>query len=162
MADKQTRDRGGKFHVDEVVRETRRAEVVRLRINGYVYRDIAKELGINEATAYGDYSAVMERTRAVANATADDERRVSLGRIERAMRVLMPMVDAGDLDAMDRLDRLEKRRSALLGLDAPSKIEGVVAGVTLDELDEMRRAAEANGCSSSGQPKPSAESEPSS
>jgi DNA-binding CsgD family transcriptional regulator len=117
------RDDHGRFHIDEAELEARRAQVVKLHVDGNSFREIGRKLGIRESTAHGDFRAVLDRTRSEANSTVEEERRVSLDRIDRAMLVLMPKVDAGDLEAMDRLDKLEKRRAALLGLDAPVKTQ---------------------------------------
>jgi len=147
MTTQRDRDDQGRFAVAEAELEERRAKVVQLKVDGYSFREIGAKLGINEGTACRDYRAVIDRTKAEADETVDEARRESLARIARAIRVLMPMVDAGDeetvkrrlaagepaplviaqanaaLDAMDRLDKLEKRRAALLGLDAPTRSE---------------------------------------
>lgn len=159
MATERQRDDHGRFDISEPELEARRAEVIKLRVAGYGFRDIAKQLGIGLATAYNDFKAVMDRTKSEADSTADQERQVSLARIDKAIAVLMPMLDGeNSLDAMDRLDKLEKRRAALLGLDAPAKVSAEVSTVGLDELAELRRSAEVNACSSSGQPKPPGDS----
>lgn len=156
MTTQRDRDDHGKFVIDEAELEARRSQVVKLKGDGYSFREIGRKLDINEGTAYRDWKAVVERTKAEADETIDEQRRESLERIGRAMRVLMPMVDAGSeesikrriadgedpklvlaqaassLDAMDRLDKLEKRRAALLGLDAPTKteVDATVSGVS--------------------------------
>lgn len=125
MSTERDRDVRGRFYVTEAAVEQRREQVIKLRVDGYGFREIAKTLSIGLATAYDDFKAVMDRTTASANSTADEERRVSLERIDRAIVKLMPMLDDPDLalDAMDRLDKLERRRAALLGLDSPAKQE---------------------------------------
>lgn len=186
MASERDRDDHGRFAVTEAELETRRAQVIKLRVDGYGFREIAAKAGISVGQAYNDFKAVMDRTKAEADSTADQERQVSLSRIDRAIKVLVPMIDAADtetmrariasgedaklvmsqaasaLDAMDRLDKLEKRRAALLGLDAPTKVSAEVNSVGLDELDALRKAARANECSSSEPQKPPGESGPSS
>jgi hypothetical protein len=125
MTTERERDDHGRFSVDEVELEKRRAEVVKLHVGGHSFREIGRTLDIAESQAYRDFKAVMDRTKADADATVDEHRRVSLARLEKAIAVLVPMLDdeARCLDAMDRLDKLEKRRAALLGLDAPTRTE---------------------------------------
>lgn len=132
MATERQRDDHGRFHIDESELEQRRLQVVKLHVDGNGFRAIGAQLGISAAQAHADFRAVMDRTVAEANTSADHERRVSLERINRAMLPLMRMVDDGDLDAMDRLDKLEKRRAALLGLDAPAKSEVTATVGTVD------------------------------
>lgn len=48
---------------------------------------------------------------------------LELARLDVATRALMPLVEAGDLDAMDRLVKVQARRSKYLGLDVPAQIE---------------------------------------
>lgn len=162
----QDRDRWGKFTVTEAALEDRRAKVWNLRVEGCNFREIGKRLEIDAATAYRDFKAVYDRTLKDTNATADEERRVSLERIDYAIQKLMPALDGEDyLNAMDRLDKLEKRRAALLGLDAPVRRELTgrdggpigVASIGLDEIDRLKAAAESNETCA-----PSNESEPSS
>lgn len=147
MTTQRDRDDHGKFVITEAELEERRAKVVELKVGGYSFREIGKQLGINEGTACRDYRAVIDRTKADADETVEEERRTSLARLGKAIRVLMPLVEAGSedairrridagediklivaqtglaLDAMDRLDKLERRRAALLGLDAPTRSE---------------------------------------
>jgi hypothetical protein len=147
MTTQRDRDEDGRFTISEIELEERRSKVVELKVGGYSFREIGKQLGINEGTACRDYRAVIDRTKADADETVEEERRTSLARLAKAIKVLMPMVALGtedaivaaiangmdpvvarnlagnSLDAMDRLDKLEKRRAALLGLDAPVKGE---------------------------------------
>lgn len=135
MADEPKRDQHGRYAVTEAELEERRAKVIKLRVDGYGFREIAAKLQMSVGQAYNDFKAVMDRTKAEADSTAEQERQVSLARIDRAMSVLMPLVDEGSLDAMDRLDKLEKRRAALLGLDAPTRQEHTGAGGAPIEID---------------------------
>lgn len=147
MTTQRDRDEDGRFTIAEVELEERRSKVVALKVDGYSFREIGAKLGINEGTACRDYRAVIDRTKADADETVDEERRTSLARIAKAIKVLMPMVEAGtgeaikaaiaagesplvamelarkSLDAMDRLVKLEKERAMLLGTYAPTRTE---------------------------------------
>jgi hypothetical protein len=80
---------------------------------------------VSLGTAHKDITAVLERTKADADETAEQHRKMQLDRLDKAISILMPMLDDPEvaLEAMDRLDKLERRRAALLGLDAASKHE---------------------------------------
>ena len=108
---------------DDPAVEERRKKAIALRLDGKNYRAIAQELGVGLATAYRDVAAVIDRTKAEANESADEIRSLELERLDRAIAGLMPQVDAGDPRACDTLVRLQERRSKYLGLDAPTKHE---------------------------------------
>jgi hypothetical protein len=103
--------------------EDRRAKAWDLRVRGKTYREIGAALGVSGKTAHQDCHAVLDRIKTETDDKAEHHRELQLARLERLTAVLMPMAEGGDLDAMDRLDKLEKRRAALLGLDAPTRSE---------------------------------------
>lgn len=107
----------------EAAIEKRRAEAWDLRVRGHSYRSISQRLGISVGQAFADIKELFERTRSSVDERVEHHRAASLARVDKVVEVLMPLVEIGDLDAMDRLDRFEKRRAALLGLDAPAKQE---------------------------------------
>jgi hypothetical protein len=160
---------------DEVATEDRRVKAWELRVRGKTYREIGAALGVSHVTAWEDVKFIGERSRAETNDSVEHHRAVELSRLDRQAAVLMPMVDAADpdtlrqalesgkdpklvlvqathaLEAIDRLDKLAKRRAALLGLDAPTKVSAEVASVGLDDIRALRKSAEDNECSSSDQ-----------
>jgi hypothetical protein len=128
--------------------EQRRYQAFQLKVDGLALHEIAKRLGCSVGTISEDLWAVREELAENTQRLAAREREISLARIEDAISGVMPRVRKGDPDAILSLDRMEKRRAALLGLDAPTKQEVHLSGsVSLDEIDDMRAAAEANGCS---------------
>lgn len=140
----------------EATIEDRRAKAWELRLKGKTVRQIALELEVSVGTAHGDIAAVLERTKEENDEKAETHRTISLARLERALDVVERalVADAYDaqgnkdhelqLKALDRLVRIEERRSKLLGLDAPSKVETEVTAVTLDDLEARRKLAEQN------------------
>jgi hypothetical protein len=84
---------------------------------------IAEELGVGLATAYRDVKAVIDRTKAEANETADEIRAIELERIDAAIVGIMPKVEVGNSRACEVMVKLQERRSRYLGLDVPSKHE---------------------------------------
>lgn len=144
---------------DEAAIEDRRSKAWDLRVKGKSYRAIAEALEVSVRTAFNDIAAVLERTRAENNETAESHKALSLSRLDRALLVVEGALDAQVFDAdgnadnelklkaLDRMLKIEERRAKLLGLDAPTKVDAQVTTVGLDEIDELRKAAEANECS---------------
>jgi hypothetical protein len=131
-----------------VTAEQRQYKAFQLKVDGLSIHEIALRLGCSVGTVHSDIWAVREELAENTQKLAAREREVSLARIERAIAGIMDRVDDGDSDAILSLDRMEKRRAALLGLDAPTKQEVQLSGsLSLDELDELKAAVEANGCS---------------
>jgi transposase len=103
--------------------ETRRERAINLRIEGQPYREIAKLLGVSLSQARSDVEAVLERTREHADETAQRMRKISLERLDRLTRGLMPKADRGDSRAAEVIAKIEERRAKLVGMDAPEKRE---------------------------------------
>jgi hypothetical protein len=102
----------------------RQLKALELRLAGVTYQQIADELGY--AGRQGAFKAVEAALRLTLREPADNLRRISAERLDRATLAIWRAVNAGDLQAIDRLLRIEARRAKLLGLDAPQRQE--VAG----------------------------------
>jgi hypothetical protein len=107
------------------VAELRRLKAWDLRVQGKSYREIGEALQVSHVTAWDDVKIIVERLQAEQLESIDHHRRMQLTRLDKAISVIMPMLDdpGTALEAIDRLDKLEKRRAALFGLDAPTKQE---------------------------------------
>lgn len=127
--------------------EIRRGKVLDLQIGGKSYRQIAELLGVSLGTVASDMKALVERTKDENDDRAEREKMLSLIRSGKAIGVLMPLVEVGDFDAMDRLDKFEKRRAALLGLDAPVKqhLDAVVSSTEVSPAAAARLVQERFG-----------------
>lgn len=134
----------------------RDAEAVRLRVEGHTYQHIADQLGYNDRS--DARKAVEGALTASIREHADELRQMELIRLDslwlEAMKVLhaahvtvsngkvvtvekdgekVPVPDdAPVLQAIDRLLKIMERRSKLLGLDAPAKVEVM----SLDRIDQ--------------------------
>jgi hypothetical protein len=153
----------------------RRAEAIRLRVRGKTIREIADALQIGVATAHDDVRTAMRETAKQAEDDVQAELGLELRRLERALDIVEKVLTGGNsadpedgdeltLKALDRLVKIQDQRAKLLGLYAPEKrdINAKVSAVGLDELDEMRRGAEANAACPPTEPEPTDDSEPSS
>lgn len=106
--------------------EERRLKCWDLRVAGHTLREIAQRMEVSPGTVHNYIVAVLERLRAETDEKASQHVAMSLQRLDKAIALVMKRIDSDDeesLDAIDRLDKLEKRRAALLGLDAPAKQE---------------------------------------
>lgn len=146
----------------------RQAEALRLRCRGFTIREIAAELKISVAVAHSDVRTALGNAKKLSEDELQAERELELHRIDAALRVVSKilnerevtaveaakleispseLLDSEDelkLKAIDRQVKLQEQRAKLLGLYAPQKVEAEVTGVSLDELEQRRKLAEAN------------------
>jgi hypothetical protein len=107
----------------------RARQALELRKAGVQYADIA--ITLKFASASGAYRAV---ARALARLTAEpaaELRKMEVLRLDRMLQAIWDQVVKGNQGAIDRALRIGERRSKLLGLDTPQKIQEAVS----DELD---------------------------
>jgi hypothetical protein len=162
-------------NAERVLIAQRRARVLAMRTEQVPYADIAAELGITETVARNDYAAARKQAAAELTASVIEHRAtelIKLDALEReAWRVLKTRHvtvqqgrvvrdddgatiedDAPVLQSIDRLERLMKRRAAVLGLDAPVRVEvsaevdeqiAAIAAALAGGLGELEPAGEA-------------------
>jgi chemotaxis protein histidine kinase CheA len=100
----------------------RQREALQLRAAGRTFEDIAKELGYRGPS--GAYRAVQAGLKKTLQEPADELRRVECERLDRLMEALWERaIVRGNVAAVDRVLRIMERRSRLLGLDAPSRLQ---------------------------------------
>jgi|SRR5690606_37841781 len=113
---------GPKQKAKELALEKRRELVAELKLKGYSYREIAQKIGASSASVCRDIDVVMRRSVEKANDYIERERQITLGRLERALKVLQPRLSEESedlLDAIDRLVKLEASRGKFIGFDKP-------------------------------------------
>lgn len=120
----------------EIEREDRRRKVAAILLSGVTDQvQIAKQLGVSQPTIHRDVKAIEERWRDQAAADIAAAKGQDLQRIERLIAALWGDAIAGKWLAVDRITALLSRKAAMLGYDAPKRVEG--------KFDiETRRAAE--------------------
>jgi hypothetical protein len=122
-AKKPRKKRTTKQKAAEMAIEQRREQTTKLRVAGWTVREIAGHLKVGLATVQRDLDAVLARTRSTADGFVEQQKAISLERLDTAMKGIWPSVVTGDFDAVDRLVRIEQRRAKTLGFDAPTKQE---------------------------------------
>jgi hypothetical protein len=111
----------------------RRRAAVRLRIEGKSWQEIADLLGYDsKGGACKDVSRALQAAITDLALPLEEYRQLELDRLDAMQEALWPKVLDGDTKAIDTALRLMDRRAKLLGLDAPTRTEGVL---TLDVIE---------------------------
>lgn len=120
------------------------AECLQLRLEGQSFRAISVSTGIALATVYARVEAAIALE---VNPKAEQLRAVECERLDLYLARLKARIDKGDTQAIQTALRISERRSKLLGLDMPQRIEASVESreVTQQdlELQELIREAKA-------------------
>lgn len=124
--------------------ETVQQYAYELAVSGKSYDAVSKTLGINRGTAWKLIEREMNRRTLPLVSHA---RLIELDRLDVALDRVMTIMAGNDsettLKAVDRLVRLSQRRSELLGLDMPAKLEITEVTETDLEIRDMVNSARA-------------------
>lgn len=133
--------------------ELRREAAIALRVRGWTYEAIGKELGISRGQAYKDVRAVIQESIENRQEDAEQVLAVELRRLDAATDVCIKTIVDGvgaedaasslemQLKAIDRLVKINDQRSKMLGLYAPQKVEQAIIGeVSPDKIRDVVRA----------------------
>ena len=115
----------------------RQRQALELHKAGIGYQAIADRLGY--AGPSGAYKAVEAALHKTLQEPADELRGLELERLDAMQVAIWNKAIAGDLRAIDRVLTIMKRRSQLLGLDAPKRV-AVAMDVTPQEMAEKMAA----------------------
>jgi hypothetical protein len=122
----------------------KRIKALELRKAGFSYREIAKQVGWADPKSARIGVEVMLREY-VPQDVVDDVRKLECERLDALWRPQYRAAIQGDRLAVDRCLHIMERRAALLGLDAPIRIQQQV--ITEDDLEtaieKFNREAEA-------------------
>jgi hypothetical protein len=99
----------------------RRQRAFDLRIAGWSHRQIGKEIGVSHVQAGRYIAEALEESAQRTALKADQLREIELHRIDEVLRGLWSSKDEPQTASV--IIRLGERRSKLLGLDAPTKLE---------------------------------------
>lgn len=127
-------------------RSERARQALELRKRGKTIRQIAAELRISRSVAHRYVKEALDELARETLEDAAEVRRLELERLDLALTTAMAvMLDSGAdedvlLRAVDRVVKVSQRRSELLGLDAPQKVDQTttttVAQYDLGALDK--------------------------
>lgn len=122
--------------------EERRGKALDLRRSGASLRRIAAQLGVSHVQVRTDIKEALEEAIKENVDNAEQLRTMELERLDDMLLRISKQVSDGHLGAIDRALRISEQRAKLLGLYAPTKIEGTLNhhvkayhGFTPDEWD---------------------------
>lgn len=114
-------------------------QIVELRKEGYVWREIATLVGMSTAGVYKAYNRAMVRTLRPAT---EELREMELERLDALQLTYWQPAVQGNLRAADFILKVIDKRAKLLGLDAPVKVQAEVVTYDGTDLDrEVERYA---------------------
>jgi len=102
---------------DKVLALEREEQILRMRIGGARYQQIADRLGIAPSTVGRALQRGMARWQAQADDLVSELIWLQLERLDRLLLTLWPNALEGSLGAIDRVLKIEERRAKLMGLD---------------------------------------------
>lgn len=100
----------------------RRRQAMQLRTQGLSFQRIGDALGISRQSAHKHVQRALAELARETEQAVRELRALESERLDRALAVIWPQVEAGHLGAIDRMLRIGERRARLLGLDAPTRI----------------------------------------
>jgi hypothetical protein len=103
----------------------KRAEAIRLRIEGETFRRIAETLGVTTGRAH---QLVDEAMRETVQEPAEHLRQIELARLDMMMPAVMEKARRGRLRSIYTMLRIMERRARLLGLDASPNHDTEMSG----------------------------------
>ncbi len=105
--------------------------VYELRLAGHPMHAVAEALGVSQSTCERAFDEWIVRT---VRPKAEAARSLELDRLDRYLVALDPLIQQGNVKAIAEARAIGERRSKLLGLDLPTRVEHKVAVV--DAVDE--------------------------
>lgn len=94
-----------------------------MRKSGSSFREIGEALGITEMGASKAVRRALKRINDGIAENVEEVRRLEVERLDRMLLAMDQKVAKGDLGAIETALKLSKRRSELLGCDAPKKMD---------------------------------------
>ena len=121
------------------------SEALRLRSLGLTFREVASHMCCDVSTAHRRVSRALG---AIPRELADEYRGLEALRLDSLQQAVWEQAIDGDLKAVDRVLSIMKRRSQLLGLDAPKVPDLRPANWSIEqidaEIDRIKRLIEEN------------------
>lgn len=98
------------------------AEVLKLRLEGLSYREIAEKSGISAGHACKIIGQMLDEYAADTAERLDLWRRLELARLERGIAAVWEKAQAGNVGAVEQARKLIESEIRLLGLGAPARV----------------------------------------
>lgn len=108
---------------DRLAARYRSWEALQLRKAGATYEEIGRALGMTRTGAYRAVKRALDELNEKIAEDAAEVLRLELERLDAMLLAVWPKAKQGHLGAIDRVLKIMERRSRLLGLDAPHKVD---------------------------------------
>ena len=115
--------RASKTSAKSVIAREREQKAFELKKSGATYAQIGEQLGCSKQSAHAMVGRVLLELRGLVEVDARDVLRLEVERLDAMLLALWPRASAGNEGAIDRVLKIGERRSRLLGLDAPTKVD---------------------------------------
>ena len=103
-----------------------------MRKAGATYKQIGAALGFSPQYAYECITKNLGKMRKDMEQTIEDVREMELERLDGLLLGQWPRAKGGDSQAANTVVRIMERRSKVMGLDAPAKIDATQTVVWMD------------------------------
>jgi hypothetical protein len=104
----------------------RRRKALELRVQGYTYKEIGREIGCGANRAGQMIRDLIAERAGELDDLVREQVELANVRLDAGVKALWPQYVQGDTDAVQAMMRIEERRAKLNGLDAPAKIQAEV------------------------------------
>lgn len=116
---------------------TEQAVCLQLRLEGQSFRAIAATTGLSVGTVY---TRIRDAIDLEVNPKAEELRAIECERLDSYLARLAPKIADGDDRAINTAVRIGERRSKLLGLDMPTRVDATLETHEVTERDiELRQ-----------------------
>lgn len=126
MTGKNEQDAGKiqRSDADEILEAEKEAKIIELRRTGATWDLIARATGYSNAS--GAYKAYQRALGRLVEPKIEELKHAELDRLDRLQMGIWERAKDGDIRAIDAVLRIIDRRTRILGLDAPHKIQAEV------------------------------------
>jgi hypothetical protein len=100
--------------------------------------ELPKKYGVQGV--HDDFKAIMAERAALESKEITDHVRLDASRLDTMIEVLWDRVTLGDTEAIETVRRLLERRSKLLGLNAPDRVDHTTGGLPLVTVKRVSTA----------------------
>lgn len=102
-----------------------------LRLAGATYEDIGEVVGRHKANVY---RRIKKAIQDIPKSEVEELRALELERLSRVQRSVWRQALEGHMGAVDRVIKISERRSRLLGLDAPQRVDLGARAVDIESV----------------------------
>lgn len=122
----------------------KRKQALELRKAGFTFQQIGDQLGVTRGMAFRYVKDTLDEINEKQIEEAKQIRTLEVERLDRLWVVSYQQAKNGNLGAVDRCIKIMERRSKLLGLDAPQKVEQENTNINMTWREFVERSGDDN------------------